>query len=106
MLGRDVDRAIAHFEAKLAQEEKADGEVLAAAQALVNLLARVGRVDSAIDVAAAHFKDVPETALSCPSVSQLCQRAGLHERLATIARTNGDLVNFTAARLQSRMVPG
>jgi hypothetical protein len=103
LLGRDVDRAIARFEEKVRQDDGASGDAALPAQTLVNLLARVGRVGPAIDVAAAHLATIPETALSCPSVAQLCQRAGLHHRLAQIARANGDLVNFAAAVIAGSM---
>jgi hypothetical protein len=100
--GHDVDEAIAHFEEKLRHDDDDGGEASLPAQTLVNLLARVGRVGPAIDVAAAHLAAIPETALSCPSVSQLCHRAGLHQRLAQIARASGDLVNFAAATIAGK----
>jgi hypothetical protein len=101
LLELDVERAIAHFQEKLNREEAAEGEASLPAQTLVTLLSRVGRVGPAIEVAAAHLAGLPESALSCPSVSQLCQRAGLTQRLAQFARDSGDLVSFTAARLQT-----
>ncbi|MFI5460011.1 MAG: hypothetical protein ACHRXM_31715 [Isosphaerales bacterium] len=101
LLGQEVDRAIDHFQAKLKLDDEAGPEDSLPAQTLVNLLVRVGRVGAAIDVAAAHLADLPDSALTCPSVAQLCQRAGAPERLARIARDHGDLVNFAAARLES-----
>jgi hypothetical protein len=101
VLGQDVERAIDHFEAKIRPEDE-DGEASTLpAQTLVNLLVRVGQLSRAIDVASAHLAEFPESALNCPTVAQLCQRAGQPERLARIAREHGDLVNFTAALLQS-----
>jgi hypothetical protein len=73
------------------------------AQTLVNLLVRVGRAGAAIDVAAAHLAEIPDSALTCPSVAQLCRSAGEPDRLARIARDHDDLVNFTAARLESAL---
>lgn len=116
LLGRGVDSAIAHFRAKLDTpeapvEDVMDGEYasnrrreekLATAQVLVGLLARIGRMDEAIDLSAEHLAGIPEASLFCPGLSQLCQRAGKPERLAAIARSQGDLVNFTAALIQSR----
>ena len=57
-----------------------------AAQVLVNLLVKCGKLDAAIDVAAAHLAGIPESSLSCPSLDELCQRAGQSERLAQVAR--------------------
>ena len=103
LLGHGVGQAIAHFQGKLTAE--IDGEAdacLLPAQTLVNLLVHVGQVDAAIDVASDHLAGLPDSALACPSVAQLCQRAGQPERLARIARDQGDFVTFTAALLQSR----
>jgi hypothetical protein len=111
LLGHDVDAAIAHFQAKIAPAvEVADPDApsqdtAVAAQVLVGLLVRLGRLDEAIDVAAAHLAGLPEAALFCPGVSQLCHRAGQPERLARIARDQGDLVHYAAAILQTAPGP-
>jgi hypothetical protein len=101
LLGRDSDGAIAHFRRKLSQAVQEEGELGPAAQVLVNLLLKFGKIDDAIDVAAAHLAGIPETALACPSLGELCQKAGQSDRLARVSREQGDLVTFTAARLQS-----
>jgi hypothetical protein len=100
LVGRDTDGAVAHFQRKLSQALE-EGEPRPAAQVLVNLLLKFGKIDEAIDVAAAHLAGVPEPELACPSLGELCQRAGQSDRLAQVARDQGDLVNFTAARLES-----
>jgi hypothetical protein len=100
LLGRDVEAAIAHFQKKMSQEVQEDGEAVPAAQVLVNLLERAGKLDAAIDVAAAHLAGMSESVLSCASLAQLCQRAGQAGRLAAVSREHGDLVTFTAARLE------
>ncbi|MDR3635142.1 MAG: hypothetical protein P4L84_15165 [Isosphaeraceae bacterium] len=101
VLGQDVDAAIAHFRAKIAQGDNGGPAESYAAQVLVGLLVRLNRLDEAIDVAAEHLALLPESALMCPSVAQLCQRAGQPDRLAHIAREHGDLVNYAAAILQN-----
>jgi hypothetical protein len=102
LLGQEVDNAIVHFQAKLDLSDEGIGsDPTMPAQALVNLLVRVGRLDLAIDVAADHLVGLPESALSCPTTAQLCQRANEPERLAKIARGHGDLVDFTAGLLGS-----
>lgn len=120
LLGQDVEAALAHFRSKLAparveveveaeteadvdlefDAERREHDAAAVAQVLVGLLVRLGRIDEAIGVAAEHLAGIPEAALICPGVSQLCQRAGRPDRLAEIARDQGDLVNYTAALLQ------
>jgi hypothetical protein len=102
ILGKDVESAIVHFQAKVDQASQLDGDASTQAQALVNLLVRVGRLGPAIDAAASHLVGLPESVLSCPTVAQLCQRARDPERLARIAREHGQLVDFAAALLQSQ----
>ena len=104
LLGRNVDAAIAHFRAKLGPSESEPGEPAIPAQTLVNLLVRLGRLDAAIEVASEYLAGLPDSALFCPGVAQLCQRAGDPHRLATIARDHRDLVNYTAALIQT--IPG
>ncbi len=100
LLGEEVDNAIAHFQAKLDSIDAGLGsDPTMPAQTLVNLLVRLGRLDLAIDVAADHLAGLPESAISCPTSAQLCQRANEPERLARIAREHGDLVDFTAGLL-------
>ncbi len=101
LLGQEQDEAIRHFKAKLEPKDReVDPGDTVPAQVLVGLLSRIGRLDEAIDVARETLAGIPESALFCPGVSQLCQRAGKPERLAEIARDQADLVNFTSAILQ------
>jgi hypothetical protein len=109
LLGRDADAAVEHFRSKLdgSPDELVDGDAepsrrddAVAAQVLVGLLVRLGRVDEAIAVSAEYLAGLPESALFCPGVAQLCQRAGRANELARIAREQGDLVHYTAAILQ------
>jgi hypothetical protein len=102
LLGHDVDAALGHFRDKLVSESLDEQDAPAVAQVLVGLMLRLGRLDDAIDVAAAHLTGVPESSLGCPSVAQLCQRAGQPDRLARISRAHGDLVHYAAAILQAR----
>ena len=106
LLGQDVESAIAHFRAKLPPRDAgpdAEGDTVPA-QVLVRLLVRLGRLDAAIDVAAAHLAGLPESALGCPGLAQLCHRAGRPDRLAAASRASGDLVHYAAAILAPRPV--
>ena len=101
LLGRDVEKGLAHFRAKLASADAEDRrDDAAVAQVLVRLLVRLDRMDEAIEVAATHLAGRPETTLACPSLAQLCQRAGRLDRLAQASRACDDLVNYAAALLQ------
>lgn len=101
LLGHDVELGLAHFRRKLETSDPDRPETSLSAQVLVGLLVRLGRLDQAIELAAEHLAGIPESSLICPGVAQLCQRAGQPDRLATIARKQRDLVNFTAAILQA-----
>ncbi len=110
ILGRDVDSAIAHFRAKLPPLEAGQGprDEAVAAQVLVRLLDRLGRPEEAIEVAVGHLAHLPESALGCPGVAQLCRALGRLDRLAAVARDQGDLVQYTSALLarQQQGPPG
>jgi hypothetical protein len=99
LLGNDVDPAIASFESKAAAAEPALAESSLPAQTLVNLLFRLGRVNQAIDASARFLAGVPSSGLLCPSLAQLCARAGAFQRLAELSQTHGDLVNYATGRL-------
>jgi hypothetical protein len=105
LLGREQDAAIAHFQHKLGTNLHSDAEASLPAQVLVNLLARIGRPDLALDLACARLDHLPDAALACPGIAELCQRAGRPDRLESIARQQANLVNFLAARLQQSRLP-
>jgi hypothetical protein len=100
LLGEDTDGSLAHFRKKVtAGDPSKVGNV--AAQALVGLLVRLGRYSEAIDASLQHLPGVDPSQLACPTPFQLCQLAGDHKRLMELAREQGDLLNYTAAALQS-----
>lgn len=100
LLGRDVDAAIAHFRAKIAAQEEAGEGDTSAAQALVNLLARLERYDLAIEISRAHLKGVNPLDLACPTAAQLCQLARDYPKLREVAMEREDLLSYAAGVLQ------
>lgn len=100
--GQGVDAAIAHFREKL-PAAGADGPSLdpTPAMVLVRLLTRLGRLDQAIEIAADHLADIPESELICPSLAQLSARSANARRMARSARDRGDLVAYATAKLLS-----
>jgi hypothetical protein len=99
VLGQNIEEAVSHFRSKLPTPDPDIRDEAIAAQVLVRLLVRLGRNDEALEVAAEHLADLPDSALACPSIAQLCQTIGRLDRLAEIARGRGDLVNYLAAKL-------
>jgi hypothetical protein len=99
MLGQGVEEAITHFRSKLPLPDPEGNDEAIAAQVLVRLLVRLDRPGEALEVAAEHLARLPDSALACPGVAQLCQDLGRLDRLAEIARGRGDLVNYAAAKL-------
>jgi hypothetical protein len=98
-LGQDVDAGVAHFRDKLPDLDPDGRDEAIAAQILVRLLVKLGRTEEALDVAADRLAHLPDAALACPTITQLCQTLGRLDRLAEIARARGDIVNYAAARL-------
>ena len=103
LLGRDVEAGIAHFRDKLGPPDRSSDpespDPAVPAQTLVSLLVRLGRIEEAIAVSSEYLSGLPDAALFCPTVAQLCQRAGDLGRLAEIARRRDDPVNYAAAIL-------
>jgi len=97
--GEQVEAAIAHFTQKVEASDPAETGS-APAQILVGLLARLERYREAIEVSLQHLSNVAPSELGCPSLVQLCFLAGDYDRLRTIARARGDLLNYTAGAIK------
>jgi hypothetical protein len=96
LVGDDVEAALNHFRAKA---EQADPENVGTypAEVLVNLLLRTGRSKEALAVARRYLSaPSEERRLACPSVLELCERAGEFETLAEVARSQDNPVHFVA----------
>jgi hypothetical protein len=93
--GDDVEAGLAHFRAKA---EQADPETIGTypAEVLVNLLLRLERPIEALGVARRYLAAADGRRLTCPSVSELCQRVQDYRTLAEVAREQGDAVHFVA----------
>ncbi len=96
LCGDEVDAAVTHFRQK-ASAANPDETGSGPAQVLVGLLARLGRLNEAIDASLDHLRQVETSQLTCPSVAQLCEMAHDYGRLEKIAREHGDMLHFAAA---------
>lgn len=99
LLGREVDRTVAHFRGKLPRQGGEDGD-FNAAQVLVGLLARIQRYPEAVEVSLQHLAGVEPAQLTCPSAVQLCQLGEDYGRLKEVSRSQGDLLSYVAGVLQ------
>ena len=99
LLGREVDRTVAHFRGKLPREGGEDGD-FNAAQVLVGLLSRIRRYPEAVEVSLQHLAGVDPAQLTCPTTVQLCQLGGDYRRLKEVSRSQGDLLSYLAGVLQ------
>lgn len=86
------------------QAASADPETIGTfpAEVLVNLLVRLKREKEALDVARKYLAKVEQRRLTCPSLSDLCQRVGDYRTLAEAAREQGDPVHFMAGLLAAK----
>ena len=94
--GENADGAVAHFRKKVEAYDPAETGS-APAQILVGLLARLEKYNQAIDISLRYLSDTNPSELACPSIVQLCFLAGDYDRLKTLARERGDLLNYLAA---------
>ncbi len=102
--GEDVDAAVAHFRAKVEGYDMAETGS-APAQILVGLLARLERYAEAIEISLRYLTEVNPSELACPNALQLCYLAGDFDRLKTLSRERGDLLNYVAQALAGPSEP-
>jgi hypothetical protein len=113
----DFYRAYGHFLAALAGEqveenlgyfreqvEKADPNITGTypAEVLVNLLVKLQKLPEALEEARKHLSQSGGQRLTCPSIPELCQKAGDFSTLAAFAREQGDVVHFLAGRIAAK----
>jgi hypothetical protein len=101
LAGDKVEDGLAHFRKKA---DEADPETVGTypAQVLVNLLLRLSRLSDALAVARRHLAAADGRQISCPSISELCQRAKDFRTLAEVAREQGDAVHFVAGLIEAK----
>jgi hypothetical protein len=98
--GDRVDEGVAHFRTK-AEKADPENEGTYPAEVLVNLLLRLDRPGEALG-AARRFLTKADRPLTCPSVAELCQRAGDYRALAEVSREREDPVHFLAGLIAAQ----
>lgn len=98
-LGKQIDEALAHFRQRA---EQVDVEEYGAgvAEVYIELLARLGRYDEAIDATIELIPQGARTSGFAPNLLELSRRGGNYEPLMNICRQRGDLVSFTAGLME------
>ena len=95
-LGEDIDEAVAYFKAKAE-----DGEIEMVGslpvETYIVLLARLGRLDEAIDATINMIPQGVHTTGFAPTLLELSRTAGDYTKMLAACRTRDDLVAFTAA---------
>ena len=94
LAGRDLETGLAHFRLK-AEQGTADGYQFPA-EALINLLLKVGRPKEALEVASKYLKGCDERQLSCPGLTELARQNKDYGKLIEVARDKADPVTFVA----------
>jgi hypothetical protein len=99
--GDGVEEGLGHFRKKA---DEADPQTIGTypAEVLVNLLLRLNRPKEALETARKFLTRVEDGRLSCPSVIELCQRAGDFATLAEVAREQGNPVHFMAGLIAAQ----
>lgn len=98
LAGDKVEEGLAHFRVKLENAEP-DSIGTAPAETLVNLLLRLERPAEALAVARRYLANEDSRGLSCPGLTELCERAHDFQTLTEVARERGDSVHFLAGLL-------
>jgi hypothetical protein len=100
LIGEDVERAIAHFEAKAAAcDPEFDGT--RPAEVLVDLLCRLERHSDAIRAFRQFLSNAIPEDLSCPTLPQLCELAGDFELLRQVAKEQSDPLSYLAGAIKA-----
>jgi hypothetical protein len=99
--GEDEEGGLAYF---WRQAEQADPKTVGTypAEVYVNLLLKLGRDEEALTAAKRFLRAAYSQRLTCPSLVELCQKAGDYRTFAEVARENGDAVHFLAGLLAAR----
>jgi hypothetical protein len=98
LAGEEVDKGLDYFRY---QADKADPEEVGTypAEVLVNLLLKLGRTSEALAVARQYLAGTDSRRLTCPGITELCQKVRDYQTLAEAARVQGDPVHFLAGLL-------
>jgi hypothetical protein len=98
LAGEDLETGLDYFRS---QADRADPEEVGTypAEVLVNLLLKLGRAPEALAAARKYLAGADSRRLTCPGITELCQKVRDYQALADTARAQGDPVHFLAGLL-------
>lgn len=100
LAGDAVEQHLDYFREQAAADPETVG--IYPAEVLVNLLLKLGRDTDALAVARQYLAASDNRRLTCPSITELCQRVKDFRTLAEVAREQGDAVHFMAGLLAAK----
>lgn len=98
VLGKDIDQSLGYFRGR-AETVDSHVEGTLAAEVYVELLARVDRVDDAMDASIKLLPPGTHTRGVAPSLLELCRRGGDYKKVSSLCREREDLLGFATAIL-------
>jgi hypothetical protein len=96
--GEQVEEGLNYFREQVAKNDVETAGTYPA-EVLVNLLLRLDRPAEALAVSRKHLAAIDPRRLTCPGITELCQKTGDYRTLAEAAREQGDPVHFLAGLL-------
>lgn len=100
LLGRHVDAALAFFRQR-AETVDAHQEGTLAIEVYIELLARCGKLEEALDTSLSMLPPGTHTRGAAPSLLELSRQAGNYEKVTHLCRERGDLLGFATALLHA-----
>jgi hypothetical protein len=101
LAGDKVDENLAYFQRKVEENDPNEFGTFPA-EVYVNLLLKIGRDREALAVARKYLAGVTDRRLTCPTLPELCRKAGDFRTLAEVAREHNDPVHFVAGLLAAQ----
>ncbi len=101
VLGKDADASLAYFRER-AEQTDTRHEGTMAAEVYVDLLARIHRIDEAVDASIQLLPRDTQTRGVAPTLLDLCRRGGDYSKVAQLCREQDDLLGFATALLHDQ----